>query len=216
MKHFSLNIPVEIDENITSLVPNIKRLYLNLCNYYTDLSAWSKCTHVKFLSIVSYDDKQSLPISGVDLYSLQRFSNLNDLKISLYNINLSDDVFKYLPNLQSIRLFCSYLVGLDKSQLSCLKNLKCFHLNVKKLIDREDLPQSADVLKTIINKLTSLEVLSLSNINIGEVDSDLIGNLTNLKDLSVRNCNINKIADGTFSNLKNLKKIDFNEIDFYD
>jgi Leucine-rich repeat (LRR) protein len=164
------------------------------------------------LSIIAIDNELLfLPSSRVELTCLARFSNLKHLLIDVRNINLPERIFKCLPNLELIFLRAICVGGWCKSQITCLNKLKMFHLDVDLIVDQGTLSKRGIYLKKYINKLQSIQILSLKSIEIEELDSDMIGNLRNLRKLMLIDCKINKIADDTFYNLKHLDHLDLSE-----
>ncbi|CAN6703997.1 unnamed protein product [Malus baccata var. baccata] len=154
-------------------------------------------------------DEKTGHVIGLDLGSSCLHGSINSNSslfrlVHLQRLNLSDNNFNYsqiptsirnFPSLTHLDLSYSVFSGQVPSELSLLSKLTYLRLsgNVDPLSEDEDRPLlklEASDLGSLVQNLTSLEVLYLSFVNISSAIPHSMANLSSLTALSLKDCHL--------------------------
>lgn len=209
-------------------LPKLSNLYLDynrVAALSTEILGSIQAEDIRYLSL-SRNVIRELPGGSFQLFKNLLFLDLSGNSLAILNaemfVGLENSLMELklgqnkITNIGSVPLRLSQLRRLDLSYNNIVdipKNAfegvgNVMYLNLSSNNHLAPMPVS------IINSLTKLQIVDLSNIGLRTVQSELFTKSPNLRSIYLRNNKIAELGDGTFYNLRNLTTVDlsFNNI----
>ncbi|PRQ45740.1 putative leucine-rich repeat-containing, plant-type, leucine-rich repeat domain, L [Rosa chinensis] len=203
------------DEESTALLQFKQSFVINISDFgfdgsYPKVSSWKAAEGDQNINCCSWDgvecDEETGHVIGLDVSSSCLYGSINSSSslfhlVHLRRLNLAENNFNYsqipttirnLPRLRYLNLSSSRFSGQVPSEISQLSKLSSLDLsgNLDTLSNEGLLKLKASNLANLVQNLTSLEKLHLTNINISSTIPDSLANLSFLSSLALRNCDL--------------------------